>query len=77
MTTRLTGRIYPIIPHCDCWNPSRCQRKAQYDLITDEGHYCPGGPICKTHAYAIVTEYKQKLGQQWGLRVIHPYIRKD
>ena len=66
----IRGKHYPLQPICDCWHPSRCPRKGFYSLITAEGTYCPGGPVCRQHGKAIVTEYRQKIQQQWGLRHI-------
>ena len=70
MFLSLDDRTYPLQPMCDCWHPSRCTRPARYILVTDEGKRCPGGPVCKLHGRAIVSEYREKIFQQWGLRAI-------
>ena len=66
----IRGKQYPITPQCDCWNPVRCKNRGAYNLITPQGEYCPGGPVCKDHAVRIITEYRTKIAEQWGLRAI-------
>ena len=70
MMTTHHGPIYPFIPQCSHWHGQRCPKQAYYDVLTEEGCECPGGPVCRTCGYAIVSEYRFKLRSQWGLRAI-------
>ena len=74
--TALRGRIYGMVPRCDCWHPAKCQSRGRYDLLAPDGTRCPGGPICRDHARALITEYRDKLQEQWGLRAIHLAINQ-
>ena len=45
---------------------------AEGELITPEG--APTGPMCHEHAEACITEYREKLAEQWAFR---PFTQKS
>lgn len=40
---------------------------ASHWLYAGEGDPCPGGAVCETHGKRMVDEYREKLGEVWGL----------
>ena len=45
-----------------------CHKAGQYWLHDDKGKRIPGGPFCFGHATAAVTEYLEKLCEEWSMR---------
>ena len=60
---------------CSNWIPSasehkwrshaRCEGTAEVALLDPDGKLTPGVRICAKCAEEIVTEYREKLGQEW------------
>lgn len=43
----------------------RCPREATVRLLDPDGKRVPGGGMCDAHAREVVTEYREKLGEEW------------
>src|SRR5690606_22848560 len=56
---------------CSSWpegyEGGQCPDMATVYLIAPDGEPCPGGCYCRTHGERIVTEYREKLGEEWRL----------
>ena len=49
---------------------SRCENRATRWLIGPTGKRNPGGFVCENHAQEILSEYREKLGENWGSQSI-------
>jgi hypothetical protein len=68
MSERIEHVILPILPQCCVFRwRTRCQEKGTVWLIAPDGKKNPGGYMCKAHGEGIVSEYREKLGEEWRL----------
>jgi hypothetical protein len=59
---------------CNHWTGRvRCDRVADVTLHDPDGDMVPGGFYCRPHAEACVTEYREKLGEQWSVKSLDDY----
>ena len=45
-----------------------CPREATVMLHAPDGRAVPGGWMCDAHAAEVVTEYREKLHEEWSAR---------
>lgn len=48
----------------------KCKSEATVWLCGPDGHKVPGCWLCQPHADAIITEYRDKLSEEWTARPI-------
>ncbi len=48
----------------------RCPAIAKVWLVCPDGQRCPGSWMCLTHAKLCIDEYREKLGEKWGVQPI-------
>ena len=51
---------------------SRCPATATHWMVDPKGRDVPGYYICQAHGQRFVDEYREKLGEPWSLRPLHP-----
>lgn len=69
---------FPIPPTCSYQEHihNRCRSEAEVRLYAPDGSPNPGGWLCRKHAYDIIREYQEKLGERWTIRPLHKYDYK-
>jgi hypothetical protein len=71
MTATRVSPIFPYLPQCSTYlGRNRCTATATHWLIQDDGKPNPGGYVCLQHGEAIVSEFKNKLAEEWTLETI-------
>lgn len=66
------GKVWRVEMNCGYTGigSSRCKSLATVWLFDSSGQANPGGYLCQKHVDLIITEYRDKLGEEWTTQPI-------
>lgn len=60
--------VHPIPIPCSTYTGrTRCGANATHWLVAPDGKLNPGGYVCWEHSRGVVEEFREKVGEEWGL----------